>query len=63
MRAIRVHAYGQPLRIDDISPPGPPDAGQLGGAITAVGVGSWDVGVAHGRGSPLGGSGLVTVHA
>ena len=49
MRAIRVHAYGQPLRIDDISPPGPPDAGQLGVAVTAVGVGSWDVGVAHGR--------------
>jgi NADPH:quinone reductase-like Zn-dependent oxidoreductase len=49
MRAIRVHAYGEPLRIDDISPPGPPDAGQLGVAVAAVGVGSWDVGVAHGR--------------
>jgi NADPH:quinone reductase-like Zn-dependent oxidoreductase len=48
MRAIRVHAYGEPLRVDDISPPGPPDAGQLGVAVQAVGVGSWDVGVARG---------------
>jgi NADPH:quinone reductase-like Zn-dependent oxidoreductase len=49
MRAVRVHDYGDPPRIDDLSPPGPPDRGQLGIEVRAVGVGSWDVGVAEGR--------------
>jgi len=49
MRVIRVHAYGEPLRIDEIPPPSPPKAGQLGLEVAAVGVGSWDVGVADGR--------------
>jgi len=49
MRAVRVHAYGEPLRIDDISPPVAPARAQLSVEVTAVGVGSWDVGVASGR--------------
>ena len=49
MRAIRVHAYGDPPRIDDIAAPGAPGPGHLGIDVAAGGVGSWDVGVADGR--------------
>jgi NADPH:quinone reductase-like Zn-dependent oxidoreductase len=49
MRAVRVHAYGEPLRVDDTPSPGPPARGQLSVKVAAVGVGSWDVGVADGR--------------
>jgi NADPH:quinone reductase-like Zn-dependent oxidoreductase len=49
MRAVRVHAYGEPLRIDDIPSPLAPDRTQLSVEVAAVGVGSWDLGVASGR--------------
>ena len=49
MRAVRVHAYGEPPRIDDLSSPVAPDREQLSVEVSAAGVGSWDVGVASGR--------------
>ena len=49
MRAIRVHAYGDQPRIDDIAAPGAPGPGHVGIDVVAGGVGSWDVGVADGR--------------
>jgi NADPH:quinone reductase-like Zn-dependent oxidoreductase len=49
MRAVRVHAFGEPPRVDAVAAPGPPDRGQLGIEVAAVGVGSWDLGMASGR--------------
>jgi NADPH:quinone reductase-like Zn-dependent oxidoreductase len=49
MRAVRVRAYDEPPATDDIEMPGAPDSGQLAIEVAAVGVGSWDVGVATGR--------------
>jgi len=49
MHAVRVHAYGETPRIDDIAAPGAPSPGHVGIDVAAGGVGSWDVGVADGR--------------
>ena len=49
MRAVRLHEYGKPPRIDEIPPPGPPAEGQLLLDVAAGGVGSWDLGVTSGR--------------
>ena len=49
MRAVRVHAYGEPPLVDEVASPGPPDPGHVGVEVAAVGIGSWDVGVAKGR--------------
>lgn len=49
MRAIRMHEYGQPPRLDEVASPGPPGRGRIIVAVTAVGVGAWDQGVVSGR--------------
>lgn len=49
MRAVQLHGYGEPPRIDEVPPPDPPARGQLLVEVKAAGVGSWDVGVASGR--------------
>lgn len=49
MRAVRIHEYAEPPRIDELPAPGPAASGEVSVQVAAVGVGSWDVGVANGR--------------
>ncbi len=49
MRAVRLHAYADQPRIDNIASPPPPETGQLTIGVSAVGIGAWDRGVATGR--------------
>ncbi|MFT4874966.1 MAG: NADPH:quinone reductase-like Zn-dependent oxidoreductase [Halioglobus sp.] len=48
-RAVRLHAYGEAPRIDEIRAPSDPGPGELIVDVAAFGVGAWDVGVAAGR--------------
>jgi len=49
MRAVRLHAFDDRPRIDDVPPPPPPRAGELTIEVSAGGVGAWDSGVVAGR--------------
>jgi NADPH:quinone reductase-like Zn-dependent oxidoreductase len=49
IRAIRVHAFGEAPRIDELPAPPDPEPGELVVDVAAVGVGAWDLGVAAGR--------------
>lgn len=49
MRAIRLHAFGEPPQVDEVPDADPPGADELTVAVAAAGVGTWDLGVADGR--------------
>ena len=53
MRAIRMHSYGTPPRLDHVPEPAPPGVGEVTIDVAAVGVGAWDLGVVSGRLSRL----------
>jgi NADPH:quinone reductase-like Zn-dependent oxidoreductase len=49
MRAVRLHAYANPPRIDDVASAPRPETGQMAIDVAAVGIGAWDAGVMTGR--------------
>ena len=49
IRAIRLHAFGEPARVDAIAAPSDPGHDEILVDVEAFGVGAWDVGVAEGR--------------
>lgn len=53
MRAIRIHSYGAPPRLDRVREPRPPGVGEVTIDVAAVGVGAWDLAVVSGRLSRL----------
>ena len=53
MRALRIHSYGASPQLDDVEPPSRPGPGEITVDVSAVGVGTWDLGVLSGRLSRL----------
>lgn len=49
MRAVRLHAFTEMPRVDEVPEPDPPGEGELTIAVAAAGVGAWDLGVVDGR--------------
>ena len=54
MRAVRLHAYANPPRIDDVASAPRPETGQMAIDVAAVGIGAWDAGVTEEKHQALG---------